>query len=149
ERADLAELAGQLLPRRASIPAAVDVAAHAAPKPEPWVGGVRRQVPDRAVGRDREPHACPRLPAVAGAGEAAHVTGRAAANTGVQDARVIGSSLHPAAVAPRQQSLHPQGPEAGAPIIREEDVGVRGGDQAEWRAAAAWQYREAVDVEGR
>src|SRR6266849_8343282 len=70
ERADLAELAGQLLPGRAPVPAAVDVAAHAAPQPEPWVGGVRRQVPDRAVGRDREPHARPRLPAIAGAGEA-------------------------------------------------------------------------------
>src|SRR5712691_4264124 len=54
ERADLAELAGQLLPGGAPVPAAVDVAAHAAPKPEPWVGGIRRQVPDRAVGRDRE-----------------------------------------------------------------------------------------------
>src|SRR5207247_8650256 len=112
ERADLAELASQLLPGRAPVPAAVDVAAHAAPKPEPWVGGVRHQVPDRAVGRDRERHARPRLPAVAGAGEAAHVTGWAVANTGVQDARVIGRGPHPAAVAPRQQSLHPQGPEA-------------------------------------
>src|ERR1022692_1497488 len=79
ERADFAELARQLLPRRAAIGRAIDLPADAAGIDQVRIGTVDREVPHRAVGAARHLHRLPGHAAVGRAGDEAGGAGRSVA----------------------------------------------------------------------